>query len=190
MERNMEMEGGGRLTICLDGPRVRIRAVHPHDQKGLYKVWLRGEGGGKLLLGTLIPEGETLELNRTLSLRELEQAGCWPQIWAECRLAFPFTKQEKGTWYCEQRPDQFLCDSLLKKWIQGPMLRRKDKDGDGFYLAAPFHTDRPMALAGLFCLARVEKWPSGFYAVWRFDGDGQPIGAGKEKKPDSKCHHD
>ena len=188
MEWSMEMEGGGRLTICQDGPRVRIKAAHPADQKGLYKVWLRGEEGGKLLLGTLIPEGEKLELNRTLSLRELEQVGCWPQVWAECRLAFPFTKPEKGTWYCEQRPDQFLRDPLLKKWIQGPMLRRKD--GDGFCLAAPFHTGRPMVLAGLFCLARVEKWPSGFYAVWRFDGEGRPIGVGKEQKLDTKSHYD
>ena len=176
----MEMEGGGRLTIRQDGPRVRIKAVRPADQKGLYKVWLRGEGGGKLLLGTLIPEGERLELSRTLSLRELEQAGCWPQLWAECRLAFSFSQTEKKPWYCEQHPGQLLRDPLLKKWVQGPTLCRRESDG--FSLAAPFRVDRPMALAGLFCLARVERWPAGFYVVWHFDSKGRPTGPECRKK--------
>ncbi|MCI9157167.1 MAG: hypothetical protein HFF44_09585, partial [Lawsonibacter sp.] len=52
MEEQMEMRGGGTLTLRQDGPRVHLEAERPADGRGLYKVWLHGDQGGKLLLGT------------------------------------------------------------------------------------------------------------------------------------------
>lgn len=173
MERCIEMRGGGRLTLRQEGPRVQLEAERPEDGQGLYKAWLRGSRGGKLLLGTLAPEQGRLRLRRVLSLDAMERAGCWPDFWAETLLAFPFSSDcgSEG-WYCEQHPDHLLSDPVLKLQAQHPMLCRRS--GDGFLLAAPFRTDAPVALPGLFCLARVERWSGRSHLVWRFNQNGQP----------------
>ena len=46
------LEGGGTLSLREDGPRVHTEARRQNDGQGLYKVWLRGGGKGRLLLGT------------------------------------------------------------------------------------------------------------------------------------------
>lgn len=172
LKRSLEMRGGGVLTVEQDGPRVRLAAERPDDGKGLYKVWLRGERGGRLLLGTLAPENGALRLSRTLSLDELERAGCWSAFWAETVLAFSFSKRDSGAWYCEREPARLLADPLLKRQVHGSMLCRRD--GADFCLAEPFRTDRPVALEGIICLARLERWPDRPHLVWEFDGKGRP----------------
>ena len=172
MEEQLTMRGGGTLRLRQDGPRVHMEAERPSDGKGLYKVWLHGDQGGKLLLGTLAPEGGALRLRRTLSVGTLERAGCWPQFWAEAPLAFSFAAQNSGRWYCEQHPDRLLADPVLRGQLQGAMLCQKE--AEGFSLAAPFRTDRPAPLSALFCLARVERWNGQPHLVWRFDANGQP----------------
>ena len=77
------LEGGGTLSLREDGPRVHTEARRQNDGQGLYKVWLRGGGKGRLLLGTLVPEGGELVLSRTLSRRTLEDAGCFAMV-LEC----------------------------------------------------------------------------------------------------------
>ena len=172
MEVMVEMRGGGRLTVHQEGPRAVLEAVRPDDRRGLYKVWLRGRGEQKLLLGTLVPQGGELKLKRTITLGEMERAGCWPEFRAESVLAFSFDKKEAGEWYCEQHPERLFTDWLLRGQIPGPMLCRREQRG--FSLGAPFHTDRPLALPGLFCLAQPESHPSGVHLVWRFDEKGWP----------------
>ena len=56
MEQKWQMQGGGTLTLSQEGNRVRLEAERPEDSQGLYKVWLTGAQGGRLLLGTLAPE--------------------------------------------------------------------------------------------------------------------------------------
>lgn len=173
MDRRMEMRGGGSLTFRQEGPRVHLEAERPEDGRGLYKAWLRGSRGGKLLLGTLAPENGRLYLRRTLSLDALERAGCWPDFRAEALLSFPFSSGRSGEgWYCEQHPERLLTDPELKMQARHPMLCRRS--GEGFLLAAPFRTDAPVALPGLFCLASVERWNGQAHLVWRFDGSGWP----------------
>ena len=75
MEERMKMRGGGTLTLRREGARVRMEAERSEDGQGLYKVWLHGDQGGKLLLGTLAPEGDALRLSRTMSVGTLERAG-------------------------------------------------------------------------------------------------------------------
>lgn len=96
VEQRMEMVGGGTLLLRQEGPRVRLEAERPSDGRGLYKVWLHGDRGGKLLLGTLVPEGDRLRLSRTLSVGELERAGCWPDFRVEAPLAFTFLRRGEG----------------------------------------------------------------------------------------------
>lgn len=181
MEQKVEMRGGGWLTVSRDGPRARLNARRPADGKGLYKVWLRGERGEGLLLGTMVPQEGVLALDRTLSLDELGRAGCWPDFRAECVLAFSFSESETGKWYCEPHPERLFTDPLLKKHIPGPMLCCRNHKG--FSLAAPFKTDHPFVLPGLFCLASVEKLPSGVRLIWRFDEKGWPVSRERAVEP-------
>lgn len=172
MEERLAMRGGGELVLRQEGLKVHLTAQRPSDGRGLYKVWLHGDQGGKLLLGTLAPEGGALRLRRTLSVGTLERAGCWPHFWAEAPLAFSFAAQDGGKWYCEQDPARLMSDPVLKGQIRGSMLCRKDPEG--FSLAAPFRTDAPIPLSALFCLAQVERWGGRAHLVWSFDPDGRP----------------
>lgn len=166
------MRGGGVLRLRQEGPRVYMEAERPEDGQGLYKVWLHGDQGGKLLLGTLVPEGDCLRLRRTLSVSALERAGCWPQFRPAAALAFSFQDQERGGWYCERQPGRLVADPVLRAQLNGPMLCRRS--GEGFSLAAPFRTDGPVPLTALFCLARMERWNGRPHLVWRFDPEGVP----------------
>ena len=174
------MGGGGWLTLRQEGPRVHLDAERPADGKGLYKVWLHGDHGGKLLLGTLAPEGGALRLRRTLSVGALEQAGCWPQFRAEAPLAFSFA-ESPGSWYCEQHPERLLADPVLRGQVRGPMLCQRE--GEGFSLSAPFRADRPFPLPVLFCLARTQRREGRLYLVWRFDRQGRPVAPGLKSTP-------
>ena len=164
------MQGGGTLSLRQDGPRLHLDAVRPEDGRGLYKVWLTGQGGERVLLGTMAPEGGRLRLSRTLSVSRLQQQGCWPVEGAEAALAFPFAATQR--WYCEHNPQSLIQDPLLREQMKGAMLCRKK--GDGFCLAAPFSPDRPVALTALFCLAQVESLEGRPHFIWNFDAKGSP----------------
>ena len=114
LEEQLEMRGGGVLRLRQEGARVHLEAERPEDGRGLYKVWLHGDQGGKLLLGTLAPEGGRLRLRRTLTVSALERAGCWPQFRPAAVLAFSFQKEAETGWYCEQRPGALVSDPVLK----------------------------------------------------------------------------
>lgn len=172
MEEQLTMRGGGTLTLRRDGLRVHMQAERPSDGRGLYKVWLHGDQGGKLLLGTLAPEGGQLRLRRTVSIEALERAGCWPQFWVEAPLAFSFTGTKQGKWYCEQHPDRLVADPILREQLRCSMLCQRDQDG--FSLAVPFRPDRPVMLSALICLARVECWEGRPHLIWAFDQNGHP----------------
>lgn len=172
VEEQLKMGGGGSLILRQDGLNVHLEAERPADGRGLYKVWLHGERGGKLLLGTLAPEGGKLRLRRTLSVNALERAGCWPRFRAEAPLAFAFDSQPAQGWYCEQRPERLVRDPVLKAALAGPILCRREEQG--FSLSVPFRTDRPLPLCALFCLARVERREGRPHIVWNFNARGDP----------------
>ena len=113
MVEKIMLEGGGTLSLREDGPRVHTEARRQNDGQGLYKVWLRGGGKGRLLLGTLVPEGGELVLSRTLSRRTLEDAGCWPVAGGKAVMAYPFTEKSAGEWYWEEEPWKLVSDPVL-----------------------------------------------------------------------------
>lgn len=178
MEQNWTMKGGGTLTLQQDGPRVRLVAQRPSDGRGLYKVWLKGERGKRFLLGTLAPEGKMLRLQRTVSSSELERAGCWPPTGVEAPLSFSFPAEER--WYREQDPQRLVSDRVISGQIKGAMLCRKETDG--FFLAAPFRPEGPVALESIICLAQMEQMEGRPHLVWKFDRAGRPKIPNKSKQ--------
>ena len=168
--REIQLRGGGALTLWEEGMLVHLQAERPDDGRGLYKVWVQGPGG-RLLLGTLMPEGGRLHLRRRLSRGELERSGCWPVTGGETVLAFAF---ERGKWLREERPERLVRDVVLRKSLQGQaMLLRRGEDG--FCLSAPFDSKRPFPLTPLFCLSKIERVEGGSRVIFRFDREGNPV---------------
>ena len=179
MSQTFSLDGGGCLDVREDGAMVRLGVCRAPDRAGIYKVRLRGDGG-EYLLGTLIPEGNCLRLQRTLSRDALHRAGCWPIRGGSCSLHFPFSEQQqvKGEftpWRWEHHPGKLLSDPVLQDsaaaW--GSMLTRTGKDG--FQLAAPFDPRRPFPLLPLLCFASVERVDGQVHAVFSFDHQGHPV---------------
>lgn len=170
VEQRLELAGGGVLTLRQEGNRVHLEAERPRDEKGLYKVWIGGAQGGRMLLGTLAPEGNRLRIFRTISQGELARMGCWPVTRGEAVLIFSFPGGER--WYRENHPEGLLSDPVLRGQVTGPMLCQKEKEG--FRLAAPFRSDGGVPLNALFCLAQVERIEGRPYLVWSFDRTGRP----------------
>ena len=168
------LEGGGTLSLREDGPRVHTEARRQNDGQGLYKVWLRGGGKGRLLLGTLVPEGGELVLSRTLSRRTLEDAGCWPVAGGRAVMAYPFTEESAGEWYWEEEPWKLVSDPVLvqaaRSW--GPMLVQRG--GEEVRLAASFRGGGQFPLVPLFCFGTVGQIRGREYVIFLFDRQGTP----------------
>lgn len=168
--QEFQLKGGGKLTLWEEGALVHMQAARSNDGRGLYKVWLHGQGG-RLLLGTLAPEGDGLRLRRRLTRSELERGGCWPVTGGETVLAFAF---EVDKWLREERPERLVTDVVLRRALGGQtMLLRRRKNG--FCLAAPFDIGRPFPLTTLFCLAKPERVEGRSYVVFSFDREGNPV---------------
>ena len=173
MSMTLELEGGGRLRLWEEGARVLFRCERGLCADGIYKVWLRGDGG-EMLLGALVPEDGMLRLCRALSVTQLRQCGCWPVRGARCVLAYPFRRQNSGSdgWYWEEDPARFVNRETreLGEWRR--MLCRKSQDGT--QLACPVKADAPIGLVHLFCLAQVRQVRGEMCLVWQFTPDGVP----------------
>lgn len=167
----LELKGGGWLRVREEGALVVLEGWRKDDGRGLYKVWLYGSGG-RLLLGTLAPEGDRLWLRRRVFRQELERGGCWPVVGGECVMAFPFG-QHAGGWQREERPNRLVTEELRGCFDGRTALCRKE--GEGFVLAFPFDPIHPFPAPPLFCLARLERVEGRWYILFCFDGDGNPV---------------
>jgi len=167
-----EMYGGGQMRVWEDGLRARVE-VWCRQGSGVYKAEVWGERGGRYLLGTLIPEGEEMRLSRMMSLRELERAGCWPIGGGRLLHGGEERKLQRDGWRQITHAAGLVCDPVLQRQMPGTMLYR---GGEGqFSLAARFRPDCPFPIPGLMCLARVEQWDGGRFAVWDFTPQGEPL---------------
>lgn len=166
-------EGRGWLAIQEEHGRVRCEAQLPNDGKGLYKGWLTGPGG-KALLGTFVPQGKHLRLERTLSTDELKRQGAWPPEGAQAVLAFSFggERQPPRGWTRESAPGRLMGEPLLAAAAGGPALVRREEGG--FSLAYPYRPDRPFPLIPLFCFARLEELDGKVYLRFPFRPGGCP----------------
>ena len=172
-ERFSLAEGKGRLTVWEENGRAVCKAHFPDDNKGLYKCWLSGPGG-KALLGTFVPQGGQLKLERTLSVAELKRQGAWPPQGGEAVLAFSFGGQKgppKG-WQRENAPGRLMGEPLLAAAAPGPALVRQEQNG--FSLAYPYGPDKPFPLTPVFCFARLEELDGRPYLCFPFRPGGCP----------------
>ena len=169
--REIELGGGGTLTIWEDGALVVLEAQREDDRQGLYKVWLHGRREN-MLLGTLAPEDGRLCLRRRVFRQELERKGCWPVTAGECVMAFPFARNVGG-WQREEHPGRLVTQELKGCFADRAALYRPEKDG--FLLALRFDPSRPFPVPTLFCLAKCERVEGRNYVVFRFDGEGTPV---------------
>ncbi len=178
MATQRRMAGGGTLTIEELGGRIHFHATRPQDGRGLYKVWIFGSVG-RMLLGTMTPQGDSLQLSRTLSRTSLLSAGCYPVAGGEVVMAFPFQqKNEKNPipqgWEITENIAVLFQDKLLKQGIYPKNFLKKQEDF-GFLLAIKFDITAEFPVIPLFCLCGLEKLEGIDYLVWKFDELGRPI---------------
>ena len=166
---------GGAVTVRQEGERAVCQAIRAVDKKGLYKAWLLGERG-KVLLGTLIPEGGALRLRRVMEVSALERQGAWPPRGGEVALAFSFADQVPPSpeWCWADCPGRLLEDGLLSHCLRQVKRGLLKRDVEGFFLAFPWSSREPFPLPPLFCLARVETMGERRYVVFRFSRQGKP----------------
>lgn len=181
MEERFSLDGGrGVLTVREEGGRAVCRAELRDDGRGLYKAWLRGSAGGRVPLGTLIPENGMLRLTRTLSVDDLAAKKAWPVRDWGAELAFAPRRgaspaQPPPGWQREEQPGRLLGDPALARAAQGlghALLRR---EGEGFRLAAPWMAGERFPLPVLFCFASVEELGGRQWAVFTFNRHGCPV---------------
>lgn len=165
----------GAVTVRQEGERAVCQAIRAADKKGLYKAWLLGDGG-RVLLGTLIPEGGALRLRRVMEIPALERQGAWPPKGAEVALAFSFAPEAPPSpeWCWTDCPGRLLEDPVLANCLRRVKRGLLNRDMEGFFLAFPWSGGEPFPLPPLFCLARVETMGGRQYAVFRFSRQGRP----------------
>ena len=178
MERRFSlMEGRGWLNVREAQGRAECKGEIPDDKKGLYKGWLTG-AGGRVLLGTFVPEDGVLRLSRTVSVAELERQGAWQPDGAEAVLTYSFQKERRerpvpSGWSRISDPARLMGEPLLAQAI-GRTYALQRRDEQGFLLAIPFGTGQPFPLTPLFCFAQIMELDGKPYAVFPFRPGGCP----------------
>lgn len=170
------LEGGGTLRVREEEPWIYLEVVRPEDGKGLYKAWCLGESG-EFLLGTLVPQGNRLYLERRVTKRTLQEAGAWPLTGGKAVMVYSFTGENvvREAWHPEAHPEKFCCDPVVRACLNGAQgLLSREKAGVR-QLAAPFSICKPIFLNTLFCFSQVLEQQGRRYLVWSFDQKGRPV---------------
>ncbi|MBU5434604.1 hypothetical protein [Pseudoflavonifractor sp. MSJ-37] len=192
MDRSFPLIGGGELSLREHDGRVRIAARRPEDRQGLWKGWLLGPEGRRLLLGTFLPEDGALVLRRDLARSELERQGLWPPAGGEAVLAFQAGPSGPERGLSHTVPAGWASVRDLSMCFRDPVLRAAAsgvsgsvcRDGAGGRLTAlPFLPGRPLPLTPLFCLMEPVCLEGRLWLQIRLDADGWPLPP-KPKEPD------
>lgn len=163
--------GNVKWKVTEQGPRAVIEVWREDDGKGLYKAYLTGPGGRRLL-GTLIPEEGRLYLRRVLSIDSLRRQGTWPVRQVEEELACSFQ---------ERAAEIHWDDAVLRRSARKLPRHTLRREGEGFSLSFPFDPRAPFPLVPAFCFARLE----GGRLIFSFQKGGVPYifpGHGKNRE--------
>ena len=165
----------GAVTVRQEGGRAVCQAISRTGEGGLYKAWLQGERG-RALLGTLIPEGGTLRLRRSIEIRHLMGQGAWPPTGAEIVMAYAFTPETPPPhgWCWTDCPGQLIGERTLREVLRETRRGLLRRDQEGFFLAFPYSPRQPFPIPPLFCLSRLEQLGGSWYTVFRFSRQGRP----------------
>lgn len=179
------LAGGGTLRVREEDLWVYLEAVRPDDGRGLYKVWCTGPQG-EFLLGTLVPQGGGLRLERRVARKTLQQAGAWPLIGGKTVMVYSFTDRDgvQEAWHREDHPENFCRDRVVRACLRGAQGVLSREKGAVRQLAIPFSTCKPISLNTLFCLAQVRERQGQRYLVWSFDWEGRPLLPGSQGEKD------
>ena len=174
MEQRFSLEQGS--ILCQEQrDHVEVIAHWNNDGRGLYKGYLQGEHG-QLELGALLPEGNQLNLRRSISIAKLKQVGCWPITGGQLVLVHSFGGTGLPTgWRKEENPARlFAHDVILRNAAEQLGRCLLCQSEAGFGLAIPYHQNKPFEMLPVFCFARLEQLNGTWYVVFRFHPDASP----------------
>lgn len=170
MEHCLQLKEGC-LRYGIMGNTVLLRLELPLKKDGLYKGFLVGRDG-RLDLGTMMPQGRCLTLERRFSLDYLKIMGVFPPTDAGMVKSHGFGKRElPPSW---KKGDRELLASVFEKFpefLEEKNLVYREK-GDGFLLASPYDGKRAFPLVRLFCLGELATLGGEGYVLYRFLSDG------------------
>lgn len=146
--------------------KVTVTVKRPNDGSGLFRAYAVGRGGGRLLLGTLTPQGGLLTLTRTLSADALKQRGCYPVAGVDAVLAQSFAPAPV--------PSPPFPDDILSAAFARSPRGRQERDGEGFALTFPYDPAAPFPMVPIFCFACFSCRDHRFYIRYTFDKEGNP----------------
>lgn len=146
--------------------KVTVTVQRPNDGSGLFRAYAVGGSGGRLLLGTLAPQGGLLTLQRTLAVDALRQRGCYPVAAVDTVLAQPFAPAAPAS-------PPFPDDILSAAFSRSPRGRR-EREGEGFTLTFPYDPAAPFPMVPIFCFAHFFCRDHRFYIRYAFDREGNP----------------
>ncbi len=141
----------GHILCKNEGCYMTFSADTPLLGGGVKKVWLFSEGGGKLLLGTLVPEGQRMRLRRRISHSDLRFRGMAAPVSGQVN-----PQEDAAGWssFSTLRlQDAELSAALVG--LQGGWRR----DGDGVELRVPWQVGQAVPVVSRFCLGQPgEGW--------------------------------
>lgn len=147
--------------------RVTVRVSRPNDGAGLLRAYAVGGDGGRLLLGTLTPQGGLLTLRRTLSAQALSQRGCYPIASVETVLVQSFAAPAPP-------PAPPFSDDILRRAYARSQNPRREEGADGFALTFPYDPAAPFPMLPIFCFASFVCREHRSYLRYAFDKEGNP----------------
>lgn len=176
----------GQMTLRESAGKVHVAVQRPGPGQGLYRAYLLGKGG-RLDLGTLLPEGGGLRLQRAYSLDHLRRQGCWPATGGRLELTYAFGQGRpaaspsgpssipKGWHLCRRPEGLFGEDPVLSQAAAqaGPCCLCRREAGD-FCLAYPWQPQRPFPVPPIFCFAQVKRFQGQPHVTYHFTREGRP----------------
>lgn len=160
-------ESRGEVTFSVQGACAEVRARMEDPGDGLYRAFLLGPRGERLL-GVLEPDGGGgLALCRRLYSRDLTALG--QPLRGEARRSFPFRGETR--WRETAAPQELFQSAFLKSRLRRVSRAWWRREGERLILALPLERDRPFPLEALFCLAKVEPVEGRTCAVYAFLGE-------------------
>ena len=180
MEPQIVSFQNGRLTCRVRGDQAVLAMEFRPDRPGLYRGLLRGPKGQRDL-GLLLPEGGCLRLCRSVPVRDLERAGCWPVTGADAVLRHAFvdgggSTLPQGWKKAGNVSARFQNDPVLFHAAgEAPGWVIRDYPDGSFSLAAPWEPGNPLPLVPVFCFARICVMSGRRWALYRFSREGKPV---------------
>ena len=188
MEELPLLQDGVRRGVILcreEGLHIRFSVSIPRWSSGLYKVWLVS-ARNRCLLGTLEPCGNSLVLERSMSIRSLRGAGVEPPERGELTVLGERRSEPALPAGWGNRRDMPLAirDAVLKNSLASSPPGWYRRSRGGWLLAWRWNLGEELPVPSLACLGwsdRVEQIPC---FLIRLKEDGwpwyKPSGTGKE----------